>query len=177
MGEIVAEGADIFGDGVNVAARLEARRQRRRPHLRPGELPGQGKDRAAFVDAGNVRLKNVDQPLHVWRLGRRGRHHGTAARDRQVDLNVPSIAVLPFSNMSGDPAQDYFADGLVEDIITTLSKLSGLCVIARNSTSSTRDAQWMCGRSGASSTFATCSKAASEMPGIAFVSRRSSSRL
>jgi adenylate cyclase len=135
MGEIVTEGADIFGDGVNTAAHLEGRAPKGGVLI--SDLVNsqvKGKIEAAFVDAGNVRLKNVDQPLHVWRLGDGDATTGLRPPIGSVDLNVPSIAVLPFSNMSGDPAQDYFADGLVEDIITTLSKLSGLRVIARNST-------------------------------------------
>ena len=135
LGEIVTEGADIFGDGVNVAAHLES--------LAPkgGVLISdlvnsqvKGKIDATFVDAGEVTLKNVDEPLRAWRLGE---VEGTAVRGPSVKIGeavMPSVAVLPFSNMSGDPEQDYFADGLVEDIITTLSKLSGVRVIARNST-------------------------------------------
>ena len=135
LGEIVTEGADIFGDGVNVAAHLES--------LAPkgGVLISdlvnsqvKGKIDATFVDAGEVTLKNVDEPLRAWRLGEAD---GAAVPRPTIKIGeaaMPSIAVLPFSNMSGDPEQDYFADGLVEDILTTLSKLSGLRVIARNST-------------------------------------------
>jgi adenylate cyclase len=135
LGEIVTEGDDIFGDGVNVAAHLES--------LAPkgGVLISdlvnsqvKGKIDATFVDAGEVTLKNVDEPFRAWRLGE---VEGAAVRGPTVKIRetvMPSIAVLPFSNMSGDPEQDHFADGLVEDILTTLSKLSGLRVIARNST-------------------------------------------
>jgi adenylate cyclase len=136
MGEIVTEGNDIFGDGVNVAAHLET-------HAPKGGVlisdlvhaQVKGKVDAAFVDAGEITLKNLDQPFRAWRLGEDepgAAGGGPALRVRATAM--PSIAVLPFSNMSGNPEQDYFADGLVEDIITTLSKLSGLRVIARNST-------------------------------------------
>ena len=135
LGEIVTEGADIFGDGVNVAAHLES-------HAPKGGVlisdlvnsQVKGKIDATFVDAGEITLKNVDEPLRAWRLGGDEPGSATGPALRIGAAMMPSIAVLPFSNMSGDPEQDYFADGLVEDILTTLSKLSGLRVIARNST-------------------------------------------
>jgi adenylate cyclase len=134
LGEIVSEGADIFGDGVNVAARLEG--QAPRGGVLISDLVNaqvKGKIDATFVDAGEVSLKNVDQPMRVWRWGELKAAAVPGLTIRIGEAAMPSIAVLPFSNMSGDPEQDYFADGLVEDIITTLSKLSGLRVIARNS--------------------------------------------
>jgi len=135
LGEIVIEDADIFGDGVNIAARLEG--QAPRGGVLISDLVNaqvKGKIDATFVDAGEVSLKNVDEPMHVWCWGEMGAVAAPVPTIRSGQTAVPSIAVLPFSNMSGDPEQDYFADGLVEDIITTLSKLSGLRVIARNST-------------------------------------------
>ena len=135
LGEIVIESADIFGDGVNVAARLEG--QAPRGGILISDLVNaqvKGKIDAIFVDAGEVSLKNVDQPLRAWRWGEVGATAAPGPTIRIGETAMPSIAVLPFSNMSGDPEQDYFADGLVEDIITTLSKLSGLRVIARSST-------------------------------------------
>ena len=135
LGEIVTEGADIFGDGVNVAAHLEG--QAPRGGVLISDLVNsqvKGKIDATFVDAGVITLKNVAEPLRAWRLGEVG---GVAVAGPTIRIGaaaMPSIAVLPFLNMSGNPEQDYFADGLVEDILTTLSKLSGLRVIARNST-------------------------------------------
>jgi adenylate cyclase len=136
LGDIVSEGDDIFGDGVNVAARLESQA----PHggiLASDVVHAQvsGKVGATFVDQGEVKLKNIERPLRVWRW-----EGDTAAPASRRSPNSagpatgkPSIAVLPFSVMSNDPEQEFFADGLVEDILTTLSKLSGLSVVARNS--------------------------------------------
>ena len=95
-----------------------------------------GKVGIGFADAGEVSLKNIERPLRVWRWGG---DEGAAPREPvahggpPAEAQKPSIAVLPFSVMSNDPEQEFFADGLVEDILTTLSKLSGLSVIARNS--------------------------------------------
>ena len=128
------EGDDIFGDGVNIAARIES-------VAAPGGISlsedawrqVQGKVAANFVDIGEQSLKNIARPVRVYRveLGCEGTTPPTAPASALPDK--PSIAVLPFTNMSGDAEQDYFCDGLVEDIITTLSKLAGLRVIARNS--------------------------------------------
>jgi len=134
LGDIVIEGDDIFGDGVNVAARLEGAAPR------GGVLVSEavhaqirGKTGIGFVDAGRLALKNIEAPVRAWRWA--GDATGGAAEAALPGPGeIASIAVLPFANMSGDPEQDVFADGLVEDIITTLSKLSGLRVIARNST-------------------------------------------
>jgi adenylate cyclase len=138
LGEIVSEGADIFGDGVNVAARLEARAPAGGILISDAvHSQVHGKTNLAFADGGEVTLKNIDRPLRVWRWG-----EGAVAEAAKpapttgaavAPPEKPSIAVLPFSNLSNDPEQEFFADGLVEDILTTLSKLSGLTVIARNS--------------------------------------------
>jgi adenylate cyclase len=134
VGDIIIDEADIFGDGVNIAARVESIAE-------PGGISVsedawrqvQGKIAANFADAGVQSLKNIARPVRVYRvdLGK----HGPAelATTTSPTPDKPSIAVLPFQNMSGDPEQNYFCDGLVEDIITTLSKLAGLRVIARNS--------------------------------------------
>ena len=91
-----------------------------------------GKVDLAFADAGEIALKNIEQPVRVWRWGEGGAA-ASSAKPAAPRSEKPSIAVLPFTNMSNDPEQEFFADGLVDDILTTLSKLSGLNVIARNS--------------------------------------------
>ncbi len=133
LGDIVIEGDDILGDGVNIAARLEGHAPR------GGILVSEsvytqvrGKTRVAFTDAGELTLKNIETPVRAWRWA--GQAPTSAPKDAfPVSDATPSIAVLPFANMSGDAEQDFFADGLVDDIITSLSKLAGLRVIARNS--------------------------------------------
>src|ERR1700732_211534 len=135
VGDIIIEGDDILGDGVNIAARIEGIAE-------PGGISisedawrqVQGKVTANFVDAGEQSLKNIARPLRIYRV-ELGKQSATEQAPPTVPLpDRPSIAVLPFQNMSGDPEQDHFCDGLVEDIITTLSKLAGLRVVARNST-------------------------------------------
>jgi adenylate cyclase len=129
IGDIITEEGDIFGDGVNIAARLEGIAQ-------PGGIclsddayrQVRGKLEADFQDAGEQQLKNIARPVRIYRFQR------VAAEAATPPLpDRPSIAVLPFQNMSGDPEQDYFADGMVEDIITGLSRVRWLFVIARNS--------------------------------------------
>jgi TolB-like protein len=141
VGDIIIDDNDIFGDGVNIAARLEGIAE-------PGGIcisddaqrQVRGKVDIAFEDMGSQTLKNIAEPMRAWRvqLGRQG----TPAAQQVSSANQapvlalpdkPSIAVLAFQNMSGDPEQEYFADGMVEDIITALSKFKTLFVIARNS--------------------------------------------
>jgi adenylate cyclase len=138
LGDIIIEDGDIFGDGVNVAARLEAL-------ARPGEIYVSGSVReqlgeklpVGFADMGEHNVKNISRPIHVYRIEKRGEPGATIAdkaEKRPLTLpDRPSIAVLPFQNMSGDPDQEYFCDGMVEDIITGLSRIKWLFVIARNS--------------------------------------------
>jgi len=138
LGDIVIEGDDIFGDGVNVAARLESQAPQGGILVSDGvHAQVSGKVAITFVDVGEIKLKNIERPLRAWRWD--GDKPAAAGAERAPSsvaappAGKPSIAVLPFSVMSNDPEQEFFADGLVEDILTTLSKLSGLSVIARNS--------------------------------------------
>lgn len=134
LGDIVVDGDDIFGDGVNVAARLESQAPRSGILVSDSvHAQVRGKVGVAFTDAGHLSLKNIAAPLRAWRWGGDGSAPQAPPTAPPEPGEMPSIAVLPFANLSGDPEQDYFADGLVEDIITTLSKLAGLRVIARNS--------------------------------------------
>ncbi|MGA2124764.1 MAG: adenylate/guanylate cyclase domain-containing protein [Xanthobacteraceae bacterium] len=137
LGDVIIEGNDIYGDGVNIAARLE-------PLADPGgicvssivnESVGNRID-ARFQDGGDVSVKNIDRPIRIWKWNP-DTMAPTAPRSRPVEPEpsaaTQSIAVLPFTNMSGDPEQEYFTDGISEDIITDLSKIADLTVIARNS--------------------------------------------
>jgi TolB-like protein/class 3 adenylate cyclase len=133
LGDIVVEGDDILGDGVNIAARLEGIAD-------PGGIcisgvvhdQIRGKVEMEFADLGRQTLKNITQPVQAYRVLLDEK--STAASTPLLPLpDKPSIAVLPFQNMSGDPEQEYFADGMVEEIITALSRIRWLFVIARNS--------------------------------------------
>jgi adenylate cyclase len=135
LGDIVIDGDDIFGDGVNVAARLEGQAPRNGVLVSDAvHAQVQGKTGVGFTEAGELTLKNIDRPVRAWRWTDSAEPGKAPVEPSPESGKIPSIAVLPFNNMSGDPEQEFFADGLVEDIITTLSKLGGLRVIARNST-------------------------------------------
>ncbi len=140
LGDIM-EKADgtVYGDGVNIAARLEGLAE-------PGGITVsdsvqgavRGKVAASFIDQGEQQVKNIAHPVRAFRVDRENSGAGTPAAQPEPALPakpavLPSIAVLPFANMSGDPEQEYFADGIVEDIITALSRMQSFFVIARNS--------------------------------------------
>ncbi len=137
LGDVLIEGEDIHGDGVNIAARLEGLAEPGGIYL-SGDAYRQvrGKIEAEFEDLGEREVKNVAEPLRVYRIAIKGLSPAlTPAATRPLTLpDKPSIAVLPFTNMSGDPEQEYFSDGITEDIITALSKIENLFVVARNST-------------------------------------------
>jgi TolB-like protein/class 3 adenylate cyclase len=139
VGDIIIDENDIFGDGVNIAARLEGIAE-------PGGIcisddayrQIRGKVEIACEDLGPQTLKNIAEPMRAWRAQLQGvakaQSGSSVSQPQTLALpDKPSIAVLPFQNMSGDPEQDYFADGIVEDIITALSRFPSLFVIARNS--------------------------------------------
>jgi TolB-like protein/class 3 adenylate cyclase/tetratricopeptide (TPR) repeat protein len=140
VGDIIIDDNDIFGDGVNIAARLEGIAE-------PGGVcisddahrQIRGKVDMPFEDMGLQALKNIAEPMRVWKM-KIGAEAVSASPPAAFDprpsgplRDKPSIAVLPFQNMSGDPEQEYFADGIAEDVLTTLSKIPELMVIARNS--------------------------------------------
>ena len=134
VGDVVVDGDDRLGDTVNVAARLEGVAEAGGICVSE-DVYRQVRDRVLsnFVDAGEQQFKNIARPVRVYYLAD-DPSPATASRAALSPPDKPSIAVLPFQNMSGDPEQEYFADGMVEDIITTLSRFSWLMVIARNST-------------------------------------------
>ena len=149
LGDLIVDGDDLYGDGVNIAARLEA-------EAPPGGIVISGnvydavvgRLKATFDDLGRLVLKNIERPVQAFKVKwdaadwkvvvspASAPAAGTALRTAGAPLALPdrpSIAVLPFQNMSGDPEQEYFADGMVEDIITALSHTKAVFVIARNS--------------------------------------------
>lgn len=134
VGDVIIEGSDIYGDGVNVAARLEALAD-------PGGICVSGSVREHiagkldhdFVDDGERTIKNIARPVHVWRWTG-AKAHAPGLESSTLTLpDKPSIAVLPFDNMSGDPEQEYFSDGVVEALTAALSRIRDFFVIARNS--------------------------------------------
>jgi class 3 adenylate cyclase len=137
LGDVIVEGDDLYGDGVNIAARIEALAD-------PGGVLVSNtvhehvRDRLPFVfdDLGEQQVKNIARPVRVFRVRDAGAVYkdASASTPRVLALpDKPSIAVLPFINMSGDPEQEYFADGMVEEILTALSRIRWLFVIARES--------------------------------------------
>jgi TolB-like protein/Tfp pilus assembly protein PilF len=132
LGDVMVEGGDLYGDGVNIAARLEGIAQAGEV-LVSGSAYDQVKNKieTGFEDLGARSLKNIDEPVRVFRVGLSGK--AILTRSALALPDKPSIAVLPFANISNDPQQEYFADGMVEEIITALSRFRSLFVIARNS--------------------------------------------
>ena len=217
IGDIIIEDGDIYGDGVNVAARLEGLAE-------PGgicvarNVHGQVKGKVAFgfEPLGEHRIKNIPEPVTVYRLlpdpvsspgssarsgpacrdgaggvrrrlpslcslpqaSQPGCNHGGIPPRRRPRLcparpGQPSIAVLPFENLSDNPEEGYFADGLTDDLITELSKISGLLTIARNSVFTYKDHPSTSGRSRKTSVYAMCSRAACGARVTGFESMRS----
>jgi len=131
LGDVMVEGGDLYGDGVNIAARLQTAAE-------PGDICVSAKVRdevgrklaVSFEDLGARRLKNVEAPVRIYRVADTPAVTGTVYKP---SAEKPSIAVLAFANMSGDPEQEYFSDGIAEEIITALSRMRSLVVIARNS--------------------------------------------
>ncbi len=143
LGDVIVEGDDIYGDGVNIAARLEGLADPGGICIsRPVHTQIKGKVDCDFEDMGERQLKNIPDPIRVYRLADRQGQEAAKSVDHfhssiGLDFSIPdypSIAVLPFTVMSADPEQEFFADGVCEDIITALSKISRLLVVARNST-------------------------------------------
>ena len=135
-GDVMVEGDDIHGDGVNIAARLEGLAKPNGICISAMVCEGvRNKLSVDLSDLGEQPLKNIAEPVHVYRIELEG-PAGTAEDVTSSDamFRRPTVAVLPFENLSGDPEEDYFADGLTEDIITALSQWRSFPVIARNST-------------------------------------------
>jgi adenylate cyclase len=135
LGDVLIEGDDILGDGVNIAARLEGIAEPRGICISEDAFRQvRGKVEAEFADMGEQSLKNIARPLRVYSVRPASAPEPQAAPAAGLPLpDKPSIAVLPFANLSGDPKQEYFVDGVVEEIITAISRLPWLFVIARNS--------------------------------------------
>jgi adenylate cyclase len=140
LGDILIEGDDILGDGVNIAARIENECEPGGVYLSDDAYRQvRGKTALAFDDLGERSMKNIDRPVRLYAVRSASfSTEVTAKSPAEAESppplpDKPSIAVLPFQNMSGDPEQEYFADGIAEDVLTTLSKIPELVVIARNS--------------------------------------------
>jgi adenylate cyclase len=131
VGDIMGDAGDIYGDGVNIAARVESLAKPGSIYLAENAYQQiKGKVHVDLDDLGEQRLKNIAQPIRVYCV----HLHGGKRQLAQTMPDKPSIAVLPFTNMSGDPEQEYFADGIAEDIITALARVRQFFVMTRNTT-------------------------------------------
>jgi len=134
LGDIIIDEDDIFGDGVNIAARLESQAETGGICIsRSVHDQLEGKVDLEFIDLGLLTLKNIDRPIQAYSVSLENRRTETFGAPKDPDAEKPVIAVLPLVNMSGDPEQEFFADGLTEDILTQLSRFRGLEVISRTS--------------------------------------------
>lgn len=142
LGDVIVDGDDIYGDGVNIAARLEEIAE-------PGGIciadlvrgSMRGRVDIALVDGGEPNLKNISEPIQIWRWLPPGLERKSNPRWRTMQAGKPSIAVLPFENISGDSEQEYFAEGISEDLLTELSRNDELLVIGRHSSFAFKGAQ------------------------------------
>ena len=185
IGDVMVKGGDLFGDGVNIAARLQTLASAGNTCI-----SGAAYDQVrkilplAFTDLGAQQVRNIEEPVRAFAVTAKGAAatvypvgSSLTAADSNKPLPLPdkpSIAVLPFKNMSGDPEQDYFADGIAEDILTALSRFKSLLVIARNSSFAYKGRAVDISRSGASWACATCWKAACARPATGCASPHSS---
>src|SRR5215471_14089563 len=135
LGDVIVEGDDLYGDGINIAARIEALADAGGVFV-SNTVHEHVRDRLPFLfeDLGEQQVKNIARPVRVYRVRDATTRSASVPVSPALPLpNKPSIAVLPFQNMTGDPEQDYFVDGVVEEITTAISRLPWLFVIARNS--------------------------------------------
>jgi TolB-like protein/class 3 adenylate cyclase/tetratricopeptide (TPR) repeat protein len=133
VGDVIVEGGDLYGDGVNIAARLQAMAEPGETYVSQTVIDHvKNKVELKFENLGEQTVRNIAEPVRVYRIARTGLVAKTVTHELPLPTK-PSIAVLPFENLSGDPEQEYFADGMVEEIITALSRMRWLFVIARNS--------------------------------------------
>jgi adenylate cyclase len=140
LGDVLVEGGDLYGDGVNVAARLEALAEPGSVYVSQTVFSHvRGKAEVRFDDLGEQALKNMSEPVKVYRVASAAMPAVEAISSAAGPSSKPTIAVLPFVNMGSDPEQQYFSDGITEDIITELSRFRSLFVIARNSSFLFRD--------------------------------------
>ena len=171
LGDVVVQDSDLYGDGVNIAARLEALAE-------PGGIVVSETARdhvgnrlkIAFEDLGQQTLKNIARPVRAYAVVDGDPVSSAAGKNAVVK---PSIAVLPFTNMSGDPQQEYFSDGITEDIITALRRFRVCSWLLAIPASPSRGRRWMCGPPAASSVRPSWWKAVCRRQAAAYVSLRS----